>query len=181
MEKEVRRVGLLDHKQLDPEYTKNELKVELDFLNELLESKNHPKVDRNRRQYSSWSKPAYISCIIQARLILLEIIPDFISERQQAFRESYILQRAETDSLFKARIDLELENSFFSLHKAQATREVYKNETYSFNSLPGRAEDNYDDGAGARSNNEAQQQHDSPVSVGAGAEAEDMDFCFSPF
>ena len=32
MEKEVHQVGLLDHhKKLDPEYTKNELKVELEY------------------------------------------------------------------------------------------------------------------------------------------------------
>jgi hypothetical protein len=187
MEKEVKRVSLRDYKQIDALYTSAELKVELTYLNALLESRNCPQVVRNRNQYPSWSKPAYIFCIIEARLKLLEINPDFISERQQAFRESYRSQRADIDRQFKERIDSELENNFFSLHEAKA-RDTYKNQSYNFESIPElvRQDDNVEADTNATGLDDEDQldQHilNSPAaSVGAGTNYGDMDVSFSPF
>ncbi len=120
----------------------------------------------------------------------MEIIPDFISEHQQAFRESYRSQRADIDRQFKERIDSELENNFFSLHEAKA-RDTYKNESYNFQSIPEtvRQDDNVevDTNATGLDDEDQQDQKDQHIlnspaaSVGAGTNYRDMDVSFSPF
>ena len=89
MTKEFSCVAFLVHNKVDNAYTKDELKDELLYLNQILLSKGQAIVQRNRYQFRVWSKGAYTQCVIDARLKLIEIYPQFISSRQQEIRSTF--------------------------------------------------------------------------------------------
>lgn len=134
MDKDIEKVSLLVHQDFDGLYTKDELKEELDYLNNFLDSRNMPKVVRNNLQFRTWSKAAYIACVVDARLKILQFSPRFITERQREIRNRYNSQREDLNNLFEQRVADELTSCFFSLKESRSYRETYKNEVYTFES-----------------------------------------------
>ena len=131
MKKEMSRIEIVEFKKLDASYTKDELKRELKCLNDSLMEHGHNKVTKNRDQYKSWSKGAFITCVIEARLKLFQDVPRFLFERKRKLVDEFNLQRAQKNRQFQARINNELQNEIFSLRKTHG-RSIYKNEKYLF-------------------------------------------------
>ena len=125
------RIEIVQFKKLDASYTKDELKRELKCLNDSLMEHGHNKVTKNRDQYKSWSKGAFITCVIEARLKLFQDVPRFLFERKRKLVDEFNLQRAQKNRQFQARINNELQNEIFSLRKIHGRR-IYKNGKYLF-------------------------------------------------
>ena len=114
--------------------------------------------------------------MIEARLKLVEHLPDYIAERQQELCQEFNSERARMNSSFQHLLSQELSNEFFTLKK-KAAHELYKNEKHPFCSTQHTAADD----SSVVQEDEAQQQFgifSSPVLSGG---ARDMDFNFSLF
>ena len=71
------------------------------------------KVTKNLEQYPSWSKGAFTTCVVEARLILLRLKPTYLREQKEKLVESVNLQQANQNETFKQQINEEIRNNFF--------------------------------------------------------------------
>ena len=117
---DVRRIEFLDVEAIKGAYIVDELKAELQKMNEELQALGKPPIERDTRVYKSWIKSAYATCVSNARLALLDVDSKWIEKKKNDILEGNDIRRKGKERLYKEKAQLELKNEFFALNNTDA-------------------------------------------------------------